>query len=188
MSSLLISKNADVNGNASLLPSSKSISNRALILNALSGNTSDIRNLSTARDTQLMQALIDSPDKVIDIMDAGTTMRFLTAYFSLTGKNKVITGSERMKQRPIALLVNALREIGVTIHYQEKEHWSSTSGKKAGGSTVCIVMRSRRDWVLLLWWFSWTGPLQRGHTTTPIETIRLNWIPSHLHTRHHRRS
>ena len=121
MSSLLISKNADVNGNASLLPSSKSISNRALILHALSGNTSDIRNLSTARDTQLVQALIDSSDKVIDIMDAGTTMRFLTAYFSLTGKNKVIIGSERMKQRPIALLVNALREIGVTIQYLEKE-------------------------------------------------------------------
>jgi len=121
VSSILISKNPNVKGNTSLLPSSKSISNRALILNALSGNKSTISNLSTARDTQLMRALIDSPDKVIDIMDAGTTMRFLTAYFSLTGENKVITGSERMKQRPIGLLVNALREIGVTIHYKEKE-------------------------------------------------------------------
>ena len=121
MSSIHISRNPNLNGNASLLPSSKSISNRTLILNALSGNKSVITNLSSARDTQLMQALIDSPDKIIDIMDAGTTMRFLTAYFSLTGQHKVITGSERMKQRPIGLLVNALREIGVTIHYQEKE-------------------------------------------------------------------
>jgi 3-phosphoshikimate 1-carboxyvinyltransferase len=121
VSSILISRNPNVKGNASLLPSSKSISNRVLILNALSSNKSTIRNLSTARDTQLMQALIDSPDKVIDIMDAGTTMRFLAAYYSLTGQHKIITGSDRMKQRPIGLLVNALREIGVTIRYKEKE-------------------------------------------------------------------
>ena len=68
-----------------------------------------------------MQTLINSPDKFIDVMDAGTTMRFLTAYFALTGKNKILSGTERMKQRPIALLVNALQELGVTIAYVEKE-------------------------------------------------------------------
>ena len=68
-----------------------------------------------------MQTLIGSPDKLIDVMDAGTTMRFLTAYFALTGKNKTLTGTERMRQRPIALLVNALRTIGVTIEYVEKD-------------------------------------------------------------------
>lgn len=121
MSAISITQCARVNGTAYLLPSSKSISNRALILNALSGHRSLLTNLSTARDTQLMKALIDSPDQIIDVMDAGTTMRFLTAYFSLTGQNKTITGSERMRQRPIGLLVNALREIGVTIRYSENE-------------------------------------------------------------------
>ena len=139
MSSLLINRNPIINGNASLLPSSKSISNRALILRALSGNQSDINNLSTARDTQLMQALIDSPDKVIDVMDAGTTMRFLTAYFSLTGKNKVITGSARMKERPIGLLVNALKEIGVTINYLEKEGFPPLEIIGFGGQRTEIV-------------------------------------------------
>ena len=139
MSSLLINRNPIINGNASLLPSSKSISNRALILRALSGNQSDINNLSTARDTQLMQALINSPAKVIDVMDAGTTMRFLTAYFSLTGKNKVITGSARMKERPIGLLVNALKEIGVTINYLEKEGFPPLEIIGFGGQRTEIV-------------------------------------------------
>ena len=103
------------------MPSSKSISNRALILNALSGNQSIVSNLSSARDTQLMMRLVNSKDHVIDVMDAGTTMRFLTAYFAITGQHKTLTGTERMKQRPIALLVNALRLVGVTINYLENE-------------------------------------------------------------------
>lgn len=68
-----------------------------------------------------MRALINSPDKLIDVMDAGTTMRFLTAFFALTGQNKILTGTPRMKQRPIALLVNALRELGASIAYLERE-------------------------------------------------------------------
>jgi 3-phosphoshikimate 1-carboxyvinyltransferase len=68
-----------------------------------------------------MQTLVSSQDKVIDVMDAGTTMRFLTAFFALTGKNKIITGTARMKERPIALLVNALQTLGAVIVYLEKE-------------------------------------------------------------------
>jgi 3-phosphoshikimate 1-carboxyvinyltransferase len=68
-----------------------------------------------------MQNLVNSADKTIDVMDAGTTMRFLTAFFALTGKSKIITGTERMKQRPIALLVDALRQIGSSIRYVEKD-------------------------------------------------------------------
>ncbi len=105
----------------SQLPSSKSISNRALILNALSGNRSTVSNLSSARDTKLMQALIKSKDQVIDVMDAGTTMRFLTAYFALTNQKKFLTGTDRMKQRPIKVLVDALRLIGVEINYPGEE-------------------------------------------------------------------
>ena len=120
-SSIFISKNNTVEGKTNLLPSSKSISNRALILNALSGNQSIVSNLSSARDTQLMMRLVNSEDHVIDVMDAGTTMRFLTAYFAISGKHKTLTGTERMKQRPIALLVNALRQLGVTINYLEND-------------------------------------------------------------------
>ncbi|NOS92041.1 MAG: 3-phosphoshikimate 1-carboxyvinyltransferase [Cyclobacteriaceae bacterium] len=99
------------------LSSSKSISNRALLLKALSGSQSIVENLSTARDTQLMLRLVDSAEKTIDVLDAGTTMRFLTAYFALSGKNKIMTGTDRMKERPIGLLVVALRKLGATIDY-----------------------------------------------------------------------
>jgi len=115
-----LSKTSVLSGIPFRLSSSKSISNRALLLNALSGNQSLVSNLSEARDTQLMKKLVGSSDKVIDVMDAGTTMRFLTAYFALTGKNKTLTGTDRMKQRPIGLLVDALRSLGASIEYLEK--------------------------------------------------------------------
>jgi 3-phosphoshikimate 1-carboxyvinyltransferase len=121
------------------LPSSKSISNRALLLNVLSGNQSVVSNLSAARDTRLMQALISSPDKLIDVMDAGTTMRFLTAFFALTGTTKILTGTERMKQRPIALLVNALRGLGATIAYLEKEGFPPIETKGFAGQKASSV-------------------------------------------------
>ena len=106
-----------IRGTAKLLPASKSISNRALIINALAGSQSQLHNLSDANDTQLMLRLVNSPDKTIDVEDAGTTMRFLTAYFTVTRQNKVLTGTSRMKERPIALLVEALRHIGAEIDY-----------------------------------------------------------------------
>jgi 3-phosphoshikimate 1-carboxyvinyltransferase len=118
---LSIRKKNQLNGTVQNLPSSKSLSNRALVLNALSGNQSVVSNLSSARDTQLMQKLIASSDRTIDVMDAGTTMRFLTAYFALTGKQKILTGTDRMKQRPIGLLVDALRTLGADIQYLGKD-------------------------------------------------------------------
>lgn len=104
-------------GTAKLLPASKSISNRALIINALAGNKSGLHNLSDANDTQLMLRLVSSSDKTIDVEDAGTTMRFLTAFFAVTNQNKVLTGTARMKERPIALLVDGLRKLGSEINY-----------------------------------------------------------------------
>ena len=124
-SPIIIKKKSEVTGNVSHLPSSKSLSNRALILNALSNNQSVVSNLSSARDTRLMQSLVDSPDHVINVMDAGTTMRFLTAYFAVTGKPKILTGTDRMKQRPIALLVDSLRTLGADIRYLEAEGFPS---------------------------------------------------------------
>lgn len=118
---LTLSKQESIRGVASLLPASKSIANRVLILNALSGNASELNNLSDANDTRLMMRWINSSDHIIDVEDAGTTMRFLTAYYSVTGKQKHITGTQRMKERPIGLLVDALRALGVDIAYTGKE-------------------------------------------------------------------
>jgi 3-phosphoshikimate 1-carboxyvinyltransferase len=114
-------------GTANLLPASKSISNRALIINALAGGQSALQNLSDANDTQLMLRLLNSADPVIDVEDAGTTMRFLTAFFTVTNQKKTLTGTARMKERPIALLVDALRSVGAEIRYPEKEGYPPVS-------------------------------------------------------------
>ena len=104
------------------LPSSKSISNRALIINALGNGTFRPENLSDCDDTQVMiRALESRPNEIIDIMAAGTAMRFLTAYLSVTPGDRIITGTQRMQQRPIQVLVNALRELGANIEYTSNE-------------------------------------------------------------------
>ena len=105
------------------LPSSKSISNRALIINALGNGTYKPENLSDCDDTIVMIRALDQnlPHDTIDIMAAGTAMRFLTAYLSVTPGSRIITGTQRMQQRPIQLLVDALRELGADIEYVNNE-------------------------------------------------------------------
>jgi 3-phosphoshikimate 1-carboxyvinyltransferase len=103
------------------LPSSKSESNRALIIQALCGDRARLDNLSTARDTRTMVRLLGSPEPIADVLDAGTTMRFLTAYYALTGQSKTITGTPRMQERPIGILVEALRQLGATVRYLGRE-------------------------------------------------------------------
>lgn len=103
------------------LPASKSISNRALIINALAGGMARLDNLSDCDDTSVMlHALRDLPE-VIDVKAAGTAMRFLTAYLSITEGTHVVTGSDRMKHRPIGVLVEALRYLGAEIDYLGEE-------------------------------------------------------------------
>lgn len=102
------------------LPASKSISNRALILNALSYSPYSIQNLSDSDDTIVTLKALDSNDTIFDIGAAGTAMRFLTAFLSKTVGEWVITGSSRMKERPIKLLVDALNSLGGKIEYVEK--------------------------------------------------------------------
>jgi 3-phosphoshikimate 1-carboxyvinyltransferase len=103
------------------LPASKSMSNRALIIHAISGGEIIPDNLSDCDDTEVMiAALHDMPD-VIDIKAAGTAMRFMTAYLSITEGEHTITGTERMKQRPIKTLVDALRYLGADITYEGAE-------------------------------------------------------------------
>ena len=99
------------------LPSSKSISNRALIINALGNGTHHPENLSDCDDTRVMIRALNDDKETIDIMAAGTAMRFLTAYLSVTPGTRIITGTERMQQRPIQVLVNALCELGADIEY-----------------------------------------------------------------------
>lgn len=103
------------------LPSSKSESNRILIIDALTDGQNQISNLAEARDTQTMIRLLKEDPEVLDVLDAGTTMRFLTAYAALTNRKKVLTGTPRMCERPIGILVDALRTIGADIDYQNKE-------------------------------------------------------------------
>ncbi|WP_162417692.1 3-phosphoshikimate 1-carboxyvinyltransferase [Cyclobacterium roseum] len=103
------------------LPSSKSESNRVLIIDALTKGKNILSNLAEARDTQTMIRLLNMDPEVYDVLDAGTTMRFLTAYAALNGKIKTLTGTPRMCERPIGILVDALREIGAEIEYLGKE-------------------------------------------------------------------
>jgi 3-phosphoshikimate 1-carboxyvinyltransferase len=101
------------------LPASKSISNRLLILQAIQADIS-INTLSSADDTVLMQHALTTDEHLIHLKNAGTCVRFLTAYFAASGKHKIITGDERMKARPIKPLVDALRKMGAEINYLEK--------------------------------------------------------------------
>jgi len=100
---------------------SKSESNRLLLLKALFTNL-EINNVSNSDDSQYMLKALKSDDSTVDIHHAGTAMRFLTAYFAtLEGKTTLLTGSQRMQERPIKILVDALRELGADIAYDKEE-------------------------------------------------------------------
>ena len=104
------------------LPTSKSISNRALIISALAASSHNIDNLAQCDDSTTLIEALKSHDNTIDIGAAGTAMRFLTAYYAIQeGMNITLTGSQRMLRRPIAPLVDALREVGAHIQYLGEE-------------------------------------------------------------------
>ncbi len=119
------------------LPSSKSESNRALIMQGLSGNQIQLENLATARDTQTMMRLLESEGHVLDVIDAGTTMRFLTAYCAAVGRDQILTGTPRMCKRPIGILVEALRGLGASIEYWKQDGYPPlhvvSKGRLKGG-------------------------------------------------------
>ena len=104
-----------------VIPGSKSESNRLLILSSLFKKLS-LENISNSDDTNYLLKALSSKSSTIDIGHAGTAMRFLTSYFSLTTKKEIVLrGSQRMHDRPIKILVDSLREIGASIHYIDKE-------------------------------------------------------------------
>lgn len=133
------------------LPASKSISNRLLIVQYLSGNKIRIENLSEADDTALMQALIKKinqhmldglPERFceLDCYNAGTVFRFLTAALSIQPGTWYLTGSERMKQRPVLTLCNALESLGASIQYLEKRGYPpiKIQGRPLKGGSVIL--------------------------------------------------
>lgn len=118
---------------------SKSETNRLLLLQALF--PLEIQNASDSDDTQMMRNGLKISRGEVNISHAGTAMRFLTAYFSVTeGKNVILTGSDRMKERPIGILVSALQSLGADIQYLEKEGYPplKINGKKILKSEVTI--------------------------------------------------
>lgn len=123
------------------LPASKSISNRLLILNALSMNTESVENISDCEDTQVVIDAFNSNSNVFDVKGAGTAMRFLTAFLAGMEGDWILKGSKRMHERPIFPLVNPLRELGAEIEYLETEGCPPLriKGKKLKGGEVSVL-------------------------------------------------
>lgn len=131
----------ELNDTALKLPLSKSISNRVLIINALTGNKGSIPEVAKCDDTDVMKAALESDSNVINIGAAGTAMRFLTAYFAQNqGKSITLTGSERMTQRPIKVLVDALRLCGASIEYEGNDGFPplKISGRRLTGGEISL--------------------------------------------------
>ncbi|WP_406682755.1 3-phosphoshikimate 1-carboxyvinyltransferase [Seonamhaeicola sp. MEBiC1930] len=119
---------------------SKSESNRLLLLKALYPVFS-LKNVSNSDDSNLMTHALNTDAEVVDIHHAGTAMRFLTAFFSIQeGREAVLTGSKRMKERPILILVDALKELGADISYVENEGYPPIriKGKKLSKHKVSL--------------------------------------------------
>ncbi|MEM7371325.1 MAG: 3-phosphoshikimate 1-carboxyvinyltransferase [Bacteroidota bacterium] len=125
------------------LPSSKSESNRALIIQGLGSGKIELHNLSSARDTRTLIRLLESEGHVLDVIDAGTTMRFLTAFFAAVGRDQILTGTPRMCKRPIGILVEALRGLGAEIQYWKQEGFPPlhivSNGRKLQGGELSIA-------------------------------------------------
>ena len=119
--SLIVSHPTGILNGTVTPPASKSESNRALIIEALSGAGSKLENLSEANDTRVITRLLQEKADELNAEDAGTVMRFMTAYLAVTGQQKTITGTARMQQRPIGILVEALRQLGAQIDYLGQE-------------------------------------------------------------------
>lgn len=119
------------------IPSSKSISNRMLIINALARSVGSLHNLSLSDDTRLLSKALDTEGYVKNVGHAGTAMRFLAAYLSTQHGHYTLTGSQRMKERPVGPLVDALKQLGAQIEYLETEGCPPlriTGGHMTGGS------------------------------------------------------
>ncbi|MCO6565620.1 MAG: 3-phosphoshikimate 1-carboxyvinyltransferase [Apibacter sp.] len=135
------------------LSGSKSISNRLLVLNSLFHNSLQLQNLSKCQDTYMMERALSSKEQIIDIYHAGTAMRFLTAYFSIQeNRNIILTGSHRMKERPIKILVDALNQLGAHISYVENEGFPplEIKGKKINRNIIHLPANISSQYITAL--------------------------------------
>lgn len=140
MSSIVISHPTKIINTHIELPHSKSISNRLLVMNALSKQPVEMLHLSDADDTKLMQEALNIRNGMVNVGNAGTCMRFLTAYYALMAEDVVLHGTERMHQRPIGDLVDVLVQLGADIDYVDQIGFPPLriKGKKLKGETVSI--------------------------------------------------
>lgn len=140
MEKLTIKADKNIINGEIILTSSKSESNRVLIIRALCDQDFPIHNLAAAKDTETMIDLLADDSQIKDVGPAGTTMRFLTAYYANTPGTWTLTGSERMRNRPIKILVDALKDLGADIEYLEKDGCPPMKivGKKLSGGTISI--------------------------------------------------
>jgi 3-phosphoshikimate 1-carboxyvinyltransferase len=136
-----------------VLNGSKSICNRALIIRSLCEEDFEIKNLSNAVDTVSLDRLLKSEENVLDAGAAGTTYRFLTAYLATQSDREVVlTGSQRMKQRPIKILVEALQKLGADISYMENEGFPplKIKGKELLGGKLSIPANTSSQYISAL--------------------------------------
>lgn len=124
------------------LTGSKSISNRALIIQALCKTNFKIENLSNSADTQTLVKLLASDEKELNAGHAGTTYRFMTAYCAVTGRNTLLSGSERMHSRPIGELVDALKSIGADIEYADKVGFPPLLINAKNITGTCVTLKA----------------------------------------------
>jgi len=162
---LLLEKSRLKSNTSIRVPASKSESNRCLILDALAGKGSKLDNLSSSNDTKiLIKALSNKRSKVIDVKDAGTCMRFLTAFYCITGQKITLKGTERMHKRPIGVLVEALRSLGADISYLGKSGYPPLEfkGFTQSSNTIFVAGNISSQFISAL---MMVGPLLSGGLT-----------------------
>lgn len=153
------------------LPLSKSISNRALIINALTPNAKTLQSVAKCDDTDAMLGALNSCEENINIGAAGTAMRFLTAYFASTpGHNVVLDGTERMRQRPIKALVDALRDCGAKIEYTQNEGFPplAIEGSNLAGGEVSLPASISSQYISAI---IMVAPLMQNGLTITLEGV-----------------
>ena len=159
------------------LPASKSISNRLLILEALASRPGTLRGISESKDTCVMQHALSSGEREVNIGHAGTAMRFLTAFLSIGRGERILTGSDRMQNRPIGKLVEALNELGADISYAGKSGYPPLKirGKAIRGGDIHVDSSISSQFISALMMI---GPsLQEGLTIhLENETVSLSYL------------
>ncbi len=151
------------------LPSSKSLSNRAMLLCALSGVGSSAERISSCDDSYVMWRALRERPETVDIMAAGTAMRFLTAFFATCdGEEHILTGTERMRQRPIGVLVDALRSLGADIDYVERKGFPPLRirGRELQGGSLSLPASVSSQYISAL---LMTAPLMRDGLRLTLE-------------------